>query len=45
MLELVTNKRSRVMANTDGELPPLDSLKCVIALVCCDQGYEEVMEN
>jgi hypothetical protein len=45
MLEFVKNKRIRVIANADVELPPLDSLKCVLALVPSDDGYEEVMEN
>ncbi len=40
---MVGNKRSKVTASTDDSLPPLDSPRCVIALVPGDDGCDEMV--
>ena len=40
---LTKNKRLRNTTWTDDSLPPLDSPKCVMALVPGDDGYDEMM--
>ena len=42
---LTKNKRLRTTASTDDSLPPLDSPRCVMALVPGDDGYDEMMEQ
>ena len=38
MAGIIKNKRGKVEA-IDDEMPPLDSLRCVIALLPGDEGY------
>ncbi len=45
MVGLAKNKRIKTTGSTDDSLPPLDSLRCVIALVPGDDGYDEMMEQ
>ena len=45
MVGLAKNKRSKTRGTTDDSLPPLDLPRCVIALVPCDDGYDEMMEQ
>ena len=40
---LTKNKRFRTTQSVDDSLPPLDSPKCVMALVPGDDGYDEMM--
>ena len=35
----------KTTGSTDDSLPPLDSPRCVIALVPGDDGYDEMMEQ
>ena len=42
---LTKNKRLRTTASTDDSLPPLDSPRCVMALVPGDDGYAQMMEQ
>ena len=45
MVGLTKNKRIKTTGSTDDSLPPLDSPRCVIALVPGDDGYDEMMEQ
>ena len=45
MVGQAKHKRSKDTASTDDSLPPLDSPRCVIALVPGDDGYDEMMEQ
>ena len=45
MVGLVKNKRTKGTASTDDSLPPLDSPRCVMALVPGDDGYIDMMEK
>ena len=45
MVGLTKNKRIKTTGSTDDSLPPLDSPRCVIALVPGDDRYEEMMEQ
>ncbi len=45
MVGLTKNKRIKITGATDDSLPPLDSPRCVIALVPGDGGYDEMMEQ
>ena len=40
---LTKNKRFRTTQSVDDSLPPLDSPKCVMALVPGDDGYDKMM--
>ena len=42
---LTKNKRLRTTQSTDDSLPPLDSPKCVMALVPGDDGYDKMMRQ
>ena len=45
MIGLTKNKRIKPTGSTDDSLPPLDSLRCVIALVPGDDEYDEMTEQ